>query len=114
MTRPIVSGGSSLSRVSRVGCMTEMTYRPLGDSGLMVSAVGIGCNAFGRRVDPDGVRDILGAARECGVTLLDTADVYGDPAGGSETLLGEALQGQRDEFVIATKFGMGMRGENGE
>ena len=45
-----------------VGRVTEMTYRPLGDSGLMVSAVGIGCNAFGRRVDLDGVRDILTAA----------------------------------------------------
>lgn len=93
--------------------MSEMTYRPLGDSGLMVSAVGIGCNAFSRRVDLDGVRGILSAAREVGVTLLDTADVYGDPPGGSETLLGEALQGQRDEFVVATKFGMDMRGENG-
>ena len=93
--------------------MSEMTYRPLGDSGLMVSAVGIGCNAFSRRVDLDGVRGILSAARDVGVTLLDTADVYGDPPGGSEVLLGEALQGQRDEFVVATKFGMDMRGENG-
>ena len=93
--------------------MSEMTYRPLGDSGLMVSAVGIGCNAFSRRVDLDGVRGILSAARDVGVTLLDTADVYGDPPGGSEALLGEALQGQRDEFVVATKFGMDMRGENG-
>ena len=90
-----------------------MAYRPVGDSGLMVSAVGIGCNAFSRRVDADGVRDILAAAREVGVTLLDTADVYGDPPGGSETLLGEALAGQRDEFVVATKFGMDMRGEYG-
>jgi aryl-alcohol dehydrogenase-like predicted oxidoreductase len=90
-----------------------MVYRPLGDSGLMVSAVGIGCNAFGRRVGADGVRDILAAARDVGVTLLDTADTYGDPPGASETLLGEALQGRRDEFVVATKFGMDMRGENG-
>ncbi|MEP9363556.1 aldo/keto reductase [Nocardioides sp. CN2-186] len=90
-----------------------MTYRPLGDSGLMVSAVGIGCNAFSRRVDLAGVRDILGAARDTGVTLLDTADIYGDPPGGSEELLGEALQGQRDEFVLATKFGGDMAGANG-
>ena len=90
-----------------------MTYRPLGDSGLMVSAVGIGCNAFGRRVDLDGVRDILAAARETGVTLLDTADTYGDPQGASEELLGEALRGQREEFVVATKFGADMRGSNG-
>ena len=90
-----------------------MTYRPLGDSGLMVSAVGIGCNAFSRRVDLDGVRGILAAARDTGVTLLDTADIYGDPAGGSEELLGEALKGQREEFVLATKFGMDMGGANG-
>jgi len=90
-----------------------MTYRPLGDSGLMVSAVGIGCNAFGRRVDPDGVREILAAARDTGVTLLDTADIYGAPPGASEELLGEALVGQRDEFVLATKFGMDMQGANG-
>jgi aryl-alcohol dehydrogenase-like predicted oxidoreductase len=90
-----------------------MTYRPLGDSGLMVSAVGIGCNAFGRRVDLDGVREILTAARDTGVTLLDTADIYGAPPGASEELLGEALVGQRDEFVLATKFGMDMQGANG-
>jgi aryl-alcohol dehydrogenase-like predicted oxidoreductase len=89
-----------------------MTYRPLGDSGLMVSTVGIGCNAFGRRVDPDGVREILDAAQDVGVTLLDTADVYGGQ-GASEQMLGEAMQGRRDEFVVATKFGMDMQGANG-
>jgi aryl-alcohol dehydrogenase-like predicted oxidoreductase len=90
-----------------------MSYRPLGDSGLMVSAVGIGCNAFGRRVDLDGVRDILAGARDAGVTLLDTADIYGDVPGRSEEMLGEALAGQREEFVLATKFGHDMRGANG-
>ena len=94
--------------------MSEMSYGPLGDSGLMVSAVGIGCNAFSRRVDLDGVRGILDAAQNVGVTLLDNADIYGDPPGGSEELLGEALKGRRDEFVLATKFGMDMRGANGE
>src|SRR6478736_5530403 len=92
--------------------MSEMTYRPLGDSGLMVSAVGIGCNAFGRRVDLDGVRDILDAAQDVGVTLLDTADIYGGQ-GASEEMLGEAMQGRRDDFVVATKFGMDMQGANG-
>ncbi|TIC82030.1 aldo/keto reductase [Nocardioides sp. GY 10127] len=90
-----------------------MTYRPLGDSGLVVSAVGIGCNAFSRRVDLDGVRDVLDAATDCGVTLLDTADIYGNPPGGSEELLGQALAGRRDDFVLATKFGMDMQGANG-
>jgi aryl-alcohol dehydrogenase-like predicted oxidoreductase len=93
--------------------MSEMTYRPLGDSGLMVSAVGIGCNAFGRRVDLAGVNDILDGAQDAGVTLLDTADVYGGE-GASERLLGQALKGRRDEFVLATKFGMDMQGANGD
>ena len=84
-----------------------MTYRPLGESGLMVSAVGIGCNAFSRRGDQDGVTEILAAARDTGVTLLDTADVYGVTLGASEEMLGIALEGQRDEFVVATKFGGG-------
>lgn len=91
----------------------DMAYRPLGASGLMVSTVGIGCNAFGRRVDAAGVRAILDAAHELGVTLLDTADVYGTEPGASESLLGEAMAGRRDEFVVATKFGMDMRGTNG-
>jgi aryl-alcohol dehydrogenase-like predicted oxidoreductase len=105
--------GARLETRRTLAIVTEMTYRPLGDSGLMVSAVGIGCNAFSRRVDLDGVREILAAARDTGVTLLDTADVYGAPPGASESLLGEALAGQRDEFVVATKFGADMRGENG-
>ena len=88
-----------------------MTYRPLGDSGLMVSAVGIGCNAFCRRVDQDGVAEILAAARDTGVTLLDTADVYGVTLGAQRGDAGRArCEGQRDEFVVATKFGMDMHG----
>lgn len=97
-----------------VPVVNEMIYRPLGESGLMVSAVGIGCNAFSRRVDLDGVRGILAAARDTGVTLLDTADIYGNPPGGSEELLGEALTGQRDHFVLASKFGLDMKGANGD
>ncbi|MDR6865216.1 aryl-alcohol dehydrogenase-like predicted oxidoreductase [Phycicoccus sp. 3266] len=91
-----------------------MTYRPLGDSGLVVSSLGLGCNAFGRRVDQDGVAALLRASRDVGLTLLDTADIYGGRPGQSESMLGEALQGQRDEFVLATKFGMDMQGANGE
>lgn len=92
----------------------DMSYRALGSSGLMVSALGVGCNAFGRRVDQVGVGSILAAARDAGVTLLDTADIYGGEPGQSESMLGEALRGQRDEFVLATKFGMDMQGANGE
>lgn len=89
-----------------------MRYRPLGDSGLVVSVVGLGGNNFGRRVDLDGTRAIVDAAIEAGITLVDTADIYGNK-GESETLLGEVLKGRRNELVLATKFGMDMSGVNG-
>lgn len=88
-----------------------MTYRPLGNSGLRVSTVGIGCNAFGTRISGEVVQEIVDAAIESGITLFDTADIYG--RGESETLLGEALNSRRDEVVVATKFGMDMQGANG-
>lgn len=88
-----------------------MTYRQLGHSGLTVSTVGVGCNAFGTRIDEDRVREIVAAAFDTGVTLFDTADVYGQ--GSSEELLGRALGSRRDEVVVATKFGMDMDGANG-
>jgi aryl-alcohol dehydrogenase-like predicted oxidoreductase len=88
-----------------------MTYRPVGESGLMVSAVGIGCNAFGNRIGLDAVRGILDAADDTGVTLLDTSDSYS--IGQSEEMIGVALEGRRDRFVIATKFGSDMKGTNG-
>ena len=93
--------------------MTEMTYRRLGDSGLVVSTVGIGCNNFGRKLDADGTREVVEAALDAGITLFDTADIYGTPHGSSESLLGAALKGRRDEVVLATKFGMDMEGLNG-
>ncbi|QKJ19890.1 aldo/keto reductase [Microbacterium hominis] len=83
--------------------------RPVGASGLLVSAVGLGCNNFGRpgtRSETiDGTRDVLDAAIDAGVTFLDTADMYGGDPGLSERLMGEALKGRRDEVVLATKFG---------
>lgn len=88
-----------------------MTYRSLGDSGLMVSALGIGCNSFGQRTGKDEVGKIVDAAFEHGITVFDTADIYS--FGGSEELLGQALRGRRDEVVIATKFGMDMKGHSG-
>jgi aryl-alcohol dehydrogenase-like predicted oxidoreductase len=87
--------------------MSEMNTRPLGDSGLEASVVGLGCNNFGRRVDLAGTRAVIDAAIEDGVTFLDTADIYG-PSGASEELMGEALQGRRDRVVLATKFGKDM------
>ena len=91
-----------------------MSYRRLGDSGLVVSVVGIGCNNFGRKLDGDGTRAVVDAAIDAGITLFDTADIYGTPHGGSEELLGAALKGRRDQVVLATKFGMDMEGMNGD
>jgi aryl-alcohol dehydrogenase-like predicted oxidoreductase len=81
-----------------------MRYRTLGDSGLLVSVVGLGCNNFGGRLDGARTRAVVDAAIDAGVTLFDTADMYGR-AGGSELALGEALKGRRDQVVLATKFG---------
>src|SRR5713226_1479496 len=81
-----------------------MRYRPLGQSGLLVSVVGLGCNNFGLRLDVDGTRAVVDAAIDVGITLFDTADMYGG-GGGSETALGEVLGKRRDQIVLATKFG---------
>ncbi|MFY1687955.1 aldo/keto reductase [Plantactinospora sp. WMMB782] len=90
-----------------------MTYRRLGESGLVVSVVGIGCNNFGRKLDAAGTRAVVDAALEAGINFFDTADIYGEPHGGSEEQLGAALRGRRDDVVLATKFGMSMSGMNG-
>jgi aryl-alcohol dehydrogenase-like predicted oxidoreductase len=84
-----------------------MPTRPLGSSDLQVSAVGLGCNNFGGRVDLEGTRAVVDAALEAGVDFLDTADIYGG-RGGSEELLGKVLEGRRDQVVLATKWGMDM------
>lgn len=81
-----------------------MRYLPLGSSGLQVSAIGLGCNNFGGRLDARATRAVVDAALDAGITLLDTADIYGG-GGGSETHLGEVLKGRRDQVVLATKFG---------
>jgi aryl-alcohol dehydrogenase-like predicted oxidoreductase len=93
--------------------MSDMTYRRLGVSGLVVSTVGLGCNNFGRKLDLDATRTVVDAAFNAGITLFDTADIYGTPHGNSEAFLGAALKGRRDEIVLATKFGMNMAGSNG-
>jgi len=89
--------------------MSDMEYRRLGDSGLVVSVVGLGANNFGRRIGVDDTRAVVDAAIDAGITLIDTADVYGD----SELLLGEVLEGRRDQVVLATKFGGNLQGANG-
>jgi aryl-alcohol dehydrogenase-like predicted oxidoreductase len=81
-----------------------MRYRTLGESGLMVSVVGLGGNNFGGRIGPDETRGVVDAALDAGINLIDTADVYGNK-GGSERLLGEVLKGRREHVLLATKFG---------
>ncbi|MCF6468270.1 aldo/keto reductase [Nonomuraea sp. MG754425] len=91
-----------------------MRYRTLGDSGLRASVVGLGCNSIGSGLDATRTRAIVDAAIEEGVTLFDTAESYGEPAGASEELLGAALAGRRDRVVLATKFGSpGRRPDDG-
>lgn len=89
--------------------MANIEHRMLGTDGPMVSTVGLGCNNFGRpgtlTETQEGTNAVIDAAVELGVTLLDTADMYGGAPGMSETLMGNALKGKRDRVVLATKFG---------
>src|ERR687885_1953300 len=87
-----------------------MQERNFGTSGLRVSLVGLGCNNFGGRIDLDATRRVVHKALDLGITLFDTADIYGD-RGGSETLLGQVLGERRKDIVLATKFGMAMDDE---
>ncbi len=84
-----------------------MKQRSLGTSGLQVSLVGLGCNNFGGRIDLEASRKVAHKALDLGITLFDTADIYGE-RGGSETILGQVLGDRRGDIVLATKFGMPM------
>ncbi len=84
-----------------------MQRRTVGTSGLVVSAVGLGCNNFGGRLDLAQTRAVVHKALDLGITLFDTADVYGG-GGGSERMLGEILGSRRQDVVLATKFGAAM------
>jgi aryl-alcohol dehydrogenase-like predicted oxidoreductase len=81
----------------------------LGQSGLRVSRVGLGCNNFGGRIGFDETRAVVEAALEAGITFFDTAESYGG-GGGSERMLGELLEGRREQVVLATKFAYGGEG----
>lgn len=81
-----------------------MKERNLGRSGLKVSLVGLGCNNLGGRLDLAGSKAVVHKAIDVGVTLFDTADIYGN-RGGSETALGDILGPRRKEIVLASKFG---------
>lgn len=93
------------------------TYNRLGNSGLTVSAVGLGCNNLGRSgtatESQEGTDAVVHAAIDSGITLFDTADIYGAEPGLSEIRLGKALGSRRGDVVLATKFGMDMQGANG-
>jgi aryl-alcohol dehydrogenase-like predicted oxidoreductase len=84
-----------------------MEYRRLGNSGLQVSIAGLGCNNFGMRIDAEQTRAVVGRALDEGITLFDTADIYGG-RGKSEEMLGKALGNRRHEIIVASKFGMAM------
>ncbi|MDE0808977.1 MAG: aldo/keto reductase [Alphaproteobacteria bacterium] len=84
-----------------------MEIRNLGTSGLRVSLVGLGCNNFGMRLGVEETRIVVDRAIEKGITLFDTADMYG-ARGGSEEQLGEVLGTRRKGIVLASKFGMAM------
>jgi aryl-alcohol dehydrogenase-like predicted oxidoreductase len=81
-----------------------METRTLGKQGPALSVVGLGCNNFGRRLDVNGTRAVVEAALDAGITLFDTADIYGG-RGASESLMGEVLGARRDQIVLATKWG---------
>jgi aryl-alcohol dehydrogenase-like predicted oxidoreductase len=91
-----------------------MRYRTLGERGPTVSVVGLGGNNFGSRLDEEATTAVVHAALDAGITLFDTADMYGGSGegggvrGDGERLLGAALKGHRDDIVLATKFGMEM------
>lgn len=78
-----------------------MQYRHLGKSGLFVSAIGLGTNQFGGKVDAKQTAEIIHAAVDLGVNFIDTADIYRE--GRSETFIGAAIQGLREKILIATK-----------
>ena len=81
-----------------------MKVRRLGNSGLKVSVVGLGCNNFGMRIDAAETQGVVDAAIDAGITLFDTADIYGGTK--SEAFLGKALGKRRHDIILATKFGM--------
>jgi len=84
-----------------------MEIRNLGGSGLRVTAVGLGCNNFGQRIDLEASRKVIHKALDLGITLFDTADIYSN-MGGSETVLGAVLGDRRKDIVLATKYSKAM------
>jgi len=86
-----------------------LEYRNLGNSGLRVSMVGLGCNNLGRQVDAKGTVALIDKCLELGVNFFDCADVYGTERGRAEEYLGAAVKRHRNDAIVATKVGAGMR-----
>lgn len=82
----------------------------MGKSGLKVSAVGLGCNNFGWSISPEASKPVVAKALDLGVTLFDTADIYGDPPGHAESVLGPLIKGKRNDIVLTSKFGYDFTG----
>lgn len=112
-----MSNASNSTRGTAPEAHPEMEYRRLGRSGLTVSVVGLGCNNLGRSgtatESQEGTDAVVHAALDAGITLFDTADTYGREPGLSESRLGKALGGHREDVIVATKFGMDTAGANG-
>src|SRR5580693_5749588 len=92
--------------MNEVNDTPTMQTRHIGRSGLKVSAVGLGCNNFGWKIDQQASDSVVARALDLGVTLFDTADRYGTTAGESEIVLGKALGPRRKDIVLLTKFGV--------
>ena len=82
------------------------TRRIGGESGFDITIVGLGCNAFGRRIDQNAATKVINGALDAGITFFDTAEGYGN--GLSEVYIGNALKGRRDQVTLATKVGYNM------
>jgi len=89
-----------------------MQYRHLGKSGLLLSAIGLGTNQFGGKVDVKQAAEIIHTAVDLGINFIDTADVYRE--GRSENFIGQAIQGMREKVLVATKVRhpVGAKGPN--
>lgn len=89
---------------------TALDFVTMGKSGLKVSAIGLGCNNFGWSISPEASKPVVAKALDLGITLFDTADIYGDPPGHAESVLGPLIKGKRNDIVLTSKFGYDLGG----
>src|SRR6202047_202644 len=96
--------GAGATEPLRGGKGSPVEQRRLGQSGLLVSGIGLGCNNFSGRIDFEATKKVVHKALDLGITFFDESDTYGDPRGSSETYLGQILGDRRKDIVLATKF----------